>query len=316
LLTGISNDAFFFIYGKKQKKKLYNKNGKKEDIMNNLIRSEKSEIIVRNQQKRNNLWLIIFLILFILLFKIITGIGSSSTNYSTVDTAKYLEKATVHLEGYFEEKDLFFNDERYWCGSGFIFRKDNERIYIMTNKHILGLSDIINADFTTPELEKYSIRVGVYGEKKRYPVKEIFIHESVRYDLAYITVDESLIKSDIKVLNFYTEDYYKGREVYSMGSPNSEEFSFNVHNVSNSTVVKDHPCYKIDGAINSGNSGGPLINQRREVIGMNTWVSANNQGMNYAIKAKFIKNALDNNEFVKVPLGKKKLQNWLNNYGQ
>jgi S1-C subfamily serine protease len=47
-----------------------------------------------------------------------------------------------------------------------------------------------------------------------------------------------------------------------------------------------------DAAINRGNSGGPLINMRGEVIGMNTAVSQSSQGIGFAIAVDVVKSAL------------------------
>jgi len=49
-----------------------------------------------------------------------------------------------------------------------------------------------------------------------------------------------------------------------------------------------------DASINPGNSGGPLLNMNGEVIGMNVAVSADSQGIGFAIPAKTILENLSN----------------------
>lgn len=47
-----------------------------------------------------------------------------------------------------------------------------------------------------------------------------------------------------------------------------------------------------DAAINRGNSGGPLINLKGDVIGMNTAVSQSSQGIGFAISADVLRDTL------------------------
>jgi len=52
------------------------------------------------------------------------------------------------------------------------------------------------------------------------------------------------------------------------------------------------PCIQTDASINHGNSGGPLINTRGEVVGVNTWGIEGAPGINFAIAASVVEGFL------------------------
>ena len=67
-----------------------------------------------------------------------------------------------------------------------------------------------------------------------------------------------------------------------------------------------------DAAINEGNSGGPLLDSRGSVIGMNTAVAGNGQNIGFALAAKDLRRALEsyrtNGKIVRVGLGVRYVQ--------
>src|SRR5690606_23146001 len=50
---------------------------------------------------------------------------------------------------------------------------------------------------------------------------------------------------------------------------------------------------QIDAAINPGNSGGPLVNQKGEVIGVNTFIIKGGDNLGFALPVSYLKIALD-----------------------
>jgi len=178
-------------------------------------------------------------------------------------------------------------------GSGFFFEEDG---YILTNQHVIG-----NADKVT---------VRVLGEDK--PLEAKVLGQSYELDLAVIKVEGD---------NFPTlklGDSGKiavGEWVVAIGNPNGFDHTVTVGVLS----AKERPItipdpqgdrkyehlLQTDASINPGNSGGPLINLDGEVIGMNTAVSSQSQGIGFAIPTSTISKVVDslknNQEIPKEP---------------
>jgi S1-C subfamily serine protease len=93
-----------------------------------------------------------------------------------------------------------------------------------------------------------------------------------------------------------------------MGNPLGQQFSFSVTMGIVSAVGRTggpggniNDFIQTDAPINMGNSGGPLVNIRGEIIGINTWIASNlsgggNVGLGFAIPINNAKRSID--EFI------------------
>jgi len=159
-------------------------------------------------------------------------------------------------------------------GSGFIVSEEG---YILTNYHVIE-----------------------YAYKGNTTV-DVILHDGTRYDAVIIGVEED---NDVAVLKveaagltpaaFGDSDNLKvGDTVYAVGNPLGElEFSMSTGNVSaldrlitteeNSDAIN---MFQIDAAVNSGNSGGPVYNNKGEVIGIVTakYSDTGVEGLGFAI---------------------------------
>lgn len=177
-------------------------------------------------------------------------------------------------------------------GTGFIFEKSG---YILTNEHVIDGAD--------------EIQVTVQGYDK--PFKAQLLGNDFNLDLAVLKIDNdkdfpTLAIGDSNSMNI-------GDWVVAIGNPYGFDHTVTVGVLSarerkinipeqQGTRNYDH-LLQTDASINPGNSGGPLINANGEVIGINTAVNAQAQGMGFAIPTSTISSVLDklkNN--VKIPL--------------
>jgi serine protease Do len=162
-------------------------------------------------------------------------------------------------------------------GSGFVF---DARGYILTNEHVIhGASKIY---------------VRFYGSEK--PIKAKVVGTNYELDLAVLKVATS---KPLPTLRFgRSEDIRVGEWVIAIGNPLGLDHTVTVGVVS----AKERPMtigdrnyphlIQTDAAINRGNSGGPLINLKGEVVGINTAVSQSSQGIGFAIAVNVVKDTL------------------------
>ncbi len=157
------------------------------------------------------------------------------------------------------------NFEQKGVGSGFIISRDG---YILTNNHVVDNADEI----------KVSLADG-----KEYKGK--VVGRDPKTDLAVVKIEGA---SDLHALKLGNSDDLKvGNWVVAVGSPFGLEQTVTAGIVSAKGRVLGSGPYdnfiQTDASINPGNSGGPLINMNGEVVGINTAIIANGQGIGFAI---------------------------------
>ncbi len=176
-------------------------------------------------------------------------------------------------------------------GSGFIFDKSG---YILTNEHVIDGAD--------------EVYVTVEGHKNKYKAK--VLGSEYNMDLAVIKIDGDNNFPTLKLGN--SNDMRVGDWVTAIGNPVGFDHSVSVGVVSakgrnfNIPDQQGNRRYtnmlQTDASINPGNSGGPLLNLNGEVIGINTAINSQAQGIGFAIPTSTISSVLDNlKNNVKVP---------------
>ena len=172
------------------------------------------------------------------------------------------------------------NSQLSSTGSGFIYKKSENRYYIITNYHVIQGGTEISVVFTNKS-EKY---VKVEGGDKYS-------------DIAVLSIDTDM---DLEVAELGSStDMRVGDTVFALGTPlDSNIYSWTVTRgilsgkdreveVSTNGYSTDWVMLVLqtDAAINSGNSGGPLCNGAGQVIGVTNMklVTSGVEGMGFAI---------------------------------
>ena len=98
-------------------------------------------------------------------------------------------------------------------------------------------------------------------------------------------------------LKFYKGEIKEGEEVFALGHPMGMVWTVTKGIISSTERYSKHPYIKAvqtDAAINSGNSGGPLLNMKGEIVGINAAIISKikeNAGIGLAIRADIVENS-------------------------
>ena len=201
------------------------------------------------------------------------------------DITDILEKVTKCVVGISKIKnkgDSIFETnatEDLKLGTGAII---SENGYIITNWHLAG--------------NKYSSCYVTMEDGKIYNGNTVWADSDL--DLAVVKISAN----NLKYLQLGDSDNIKiGETVYAIGNPIGIEFqrtvtkgiisglnrTIKIEENKNSSYMEG--LIQTDASINQGNSGGPLINERGEVIGINSVKIETAEGIGFAIPINIIK---------------------------
>ena len=198
------------------------------------------------------------------------------------------------LRDYFER---FFGGEgmperkqrRMGKGSGFIITSDG---YIVTNNHVVQEAD--------------KIVVKLLDEKEVYEAEVVGVDSKT--DVALLKIEAQ----DLPFVVLGDSDKLKvGEWVIAIGNPFGLDSTVTAGIVSAKGRFIGAGPYddfiQTDASINPGNSGGPLFNLYGEVVGMNTAIIAQGQGIGFAVPIKVVKEIIsqlrDKGRVVRAELG-------------
>ena len=183
------------------------------------------------------------------------------------------------------DSSIFVEDAEVKLGlaSGVII---SENGYILTNAHVVG--------------NKYSICYVTVEDGKRYNANVVWIDENI--DLAIIKISaydiQKIILGDSDKINL-------ADDVYAIGNPIGFEFQRTVtkgiiSGINRTIKVEEEKevsymedLIQTDACINEGNSGGALINEKGELIGINTIKLSDADGIGFAVPINLVKPILE-----------------------
>lgn len=185
-------------------------------------------------------------------------------------------------------------------GSGFFITSDG---YLITNYHVIS-------DMVEKKYEGYSRLYIKLAEdpETRIPAKV------VGYDA---TLDLALLKTEVEAPYVFilgsSNELQVGDKVFAIGSPLGLEKTLTsgiISSTDRNLFTVGH-VFQLDAAVNSGNSGGPLIDETGKVQAVVFAGVPNYQGLNFAIPIEYLK--------IELPFlfnGGERNQVWIGAYGK
>ena len=224
--------------------------------------------------------------------------GSDSTNGNSNESSSSRNSDSSDLEEYSE-------------GSGVIYQKKDGKAYIVTNNHVVQDSDALEV---------------ILSDGTKVTAKKVGTDATT--DLAVLSISADKVTT---VASFGDSSVLQaGQTVLAIGSPLGSQYASSVTqgivSATSRTVdvtdedtnqtIGQETVIQTDAAINSGNSGGPLINLSGQVVGINSMKlsssgsdssTATIEGMGFAIPSNevvsIINQLVENGKVVRPALG-------------
>lgn len=223
------------------------------------------------------------------------GCGDSYTESFSLPTytAEEIYRAAVKYVGEIVTYDKDGNELA--LGAGFVISEDGK---VATNYHVI--EDAYSAKITINDVE--------------YDIEGVWAYDAY-VDIAVLKISGN----NLKFANICSNSVTTGSTVYAIGSPKGLTNTYSKGIITTAQREIDGITYvQHDAAITAGNSGGPLVNEYGEVIGINTWTFTDSQNLNFAIFASELKDIeyrdlITVEEFYELENSTpyKKLRNWL-----
>jgi serine protease Do len=207
---------------------------------------------------------------------------------ATTDLVNFVSPAVVQIRSESDSRRDIRNNERVPSmageGSGVVYRPDG---YIVTNDHVVGGFDKVKV---------------ILADGRELQGKVIRAED---LDLAVVKVDAN----DLQTLPFADSSKLKaGQFAMAVGSPFELESTATFGHISATGRTRTIPDDRLhinrnypnliqtDAPINMGNSGGPLVNVKGEVVGINTAIyspTGSSSGIGFAIPSNTVRLVAD-----------------------
>ena len=226
----------------------------------------------------------IFIILILKFFLILSSIAYSQDIID--DASNYTVRFRVLVDHPFVEDTNDDDIIRSWVGAGFVVDKPSG--LIVTNAHVSGVGNTF-------------IKIAFKGERF---IKSELIYVDPELDIALVKVDPNQMpQNSTQGTLSCNKDIKNGTAVAAYGHPKGLKFSASRGIISKQRFLYGKEVIQTDAAINTGNSGGPLINlENGLIVGINKSTIKKSSGIGLAVPSYLVCKILDLYKAGKSPL--------------
>lgn len=167
------------------------------------------------------------------------------------------------------------SNEVQYGATGFMLSKEG---YVVTNNHVISGADSIFLINDNGEAYKASL-----------------VYTDVAKDIAILHIEDENFDKQHKPIpyTFKSQETELGEDIYTIGYPRDEAVYGQGYLSSYSGYQGDTIAYQISIPVNPGNSGGPVLDTKGNIIGMISGKQAGQDGAAFAIKTRTLLEVLN-----------------------
>lgn len=178
-------------------------------------------------------------------------------------------------------------NEQSSLGSGFLVRDDGVKgAWVLTNYHVISSLAI--------DPQKYRIELRGTNDVR---VKAKLVALDVRHDLAvlHIAASSESVKGALPWNTFSLRDapLPQGNKIFSLGNPLELGFLISEGIFNGLVESRLYDQMLFSGALNSGMSGGPAIDEQGQVVGVNVATRRDGEQLSFLVPVRYARDLLD-----------------------
>lgn len=174
-------------------------------------------------------------------------------------------------------------NEQSSLGSGFVVRDDGPKgVWIVTNYHVISSLAI--------DPEKFRIELRPTSERS---VKATLVAIDVVHDLAVLRTEPTEAQTTWPAFALRDSPVGQGERVFSLGNPLELGFLISEGIYNGPVESRIYEQMLFSGALNSGMSGGPSIDDAGRVVGVNVATQRNGQLLAFLVPVRYARELLE-----------------------